>query len=109
LFTFVSEIFKNLNLSLKSIKSIATIDIKKEEKGILQLAEFLKDPVVFYTKEDLKKVEDKFPTSNFVLHTVGVGGVARHSAYLASSGGKEIAYLKRNGMTLAVYKFRKKD
>jgi cobalt-precorrin 5A hydrolase len=104
LFLFVSETFKKLNLSLKSIKSIATIDIKKEEKGIQQLAKFLKVPLVFYAKEDLKKVEDKFPISDFVFHTVGVGSVARPSAYLASSGGKEIAYLKKNGMTLAIYK-----
>ncbi|WP_273702687.1 cobalt-precorrin 5A hydrolase [Thermoanaerobacter sp. A7A] len=109
LLTFVSETFKNLNLSLKSIKSIATIDIKKEEKGIHQLAEFLKVPVVFYTKEDLKKVENKFPISDFVFHTVGVGSVARPSAYLSSDGGKEIAYLKKDGITLAIYKSRKKD
>lgn len=109
LLTFIRETFENLNLRLKSIESIATIDIKKEEKGMLQLAEFLKIPLVFYTKEELRKIENKFPISDFVFHTVGVGSVARPSAYLASNAGEEIAYLKKNGITLAVYKFRKKD
>ncbi len=104
LFAFVNETFENMSYSLRSICLMATIDIKKDEEGIQRLAKFLDVPLLLYTEDDLRTVEDKFPISDFVFHTVGVGSVARPSAYLASNKGKEISYLKKNGMTLAIYR-----
>jgi len=104
LIDFVKEAFRTLKLSLNSVKAIGTIDIKKDEKGIKELSEFLDAPIKYFPKEELKKVEDKFPVSDFVFHTVGVGSVARPSAYLLSNNGKEIVYLKKDGITIALYK-----
>ncbi len=105
LFLFVSETFKKLNLSLKSIKVNCYYRHKKGRKRDTAFGKiFESSSCVLHKRRFKKKVEDKFPISDFVFHTVGVESVARPSAYLASSGGKEIAYLKKNGMTLAIYK-----
>lgn len=109
LFEFVKETFNNLELNIKSVKSIATIDLKKDEEAILKLREALEVPVVFYTKEELKEVESKFPVSDFVFQTVGVGSVSRPSAYLASGRGRELVYIKKDGITLAVYQSKDEE
>ena len=48
--------FQRHNLSLASIKSIATADIKSDEPGILELAEKYSVPVVCYCAEELNSV-----------------------------------------------------
>lgn len=97
---------ENYSLSKKSIHSIATIDIKKDEDCILKLGEILNVPVIFYSAEELRTVESCFPISNFVKKTVGVGSVAQPAAYLASRRGDKISYYRGQGITLALYRRR---
>jgi len=106
LFSLVREALKELDLSKNSVRGIYSIDIKSDEKCIHQLAKYLKVPLGFYMKDELLKVEEYFPISPFVKKTVGVGAVARPSAYLASDGGEELGYYRNNGITLAIYKRR---
>lgn len=100
------NILEEQSLSPNSIRCIASIDIKKDEKALAFLAEKLKVPFKTYTAEELAVVEDLFPISKFVKKTVGVGSVARTAAYLASYRGKEISYNVFNGITLAIFKRR---
>lgn len=104
----VNKTLNAFNINSNSIKCISTIDIKKEEKGLRELSKYFSVPLIFYSKDELKEAEDRFPVSDFVLDTVGVGSVARPCAYISSDGGEEITYVKGNGLTLAVYKCRKK-
>ena len=106
LYSFLKRALLELNLSKHSIGAIFSIDIKKDEECINKLAELLGVPLSFYTKDELLEVEDRFPISPFVKNTVGVGAVARPSAYLGSSEGKEMGYYISNGITLAIYKRR---
>ncbi len=52
----LAGVFQRHNLSLASIKSIATADIKSDEPGILELAEKYSVPVVCYGAEELNSV-----------------------------------------------------
>ncbi|MGT2934004.1 cobalt-precorrin 5A hydrolase [Streptococcus catagoni] len=70
----------------KEIGKIVSIDFKKDEKAILALAKELACPFETYSKEELLTVADKYPQSEFVKKTVGVGSVAQASADLASQG-----------------------
>lgn len=106
LISLIRGAFSELNMSKDSISGISSIDIKRNEVCINKLAEYLEVPLSFYTKDELLKVEDQFPISSFVKRTVGVGAVARPSAYLASSGGIELGYYTSQGITLAIYKRR---
>lgn len=98
---FVAGVFRENKLFVEAINSISSIDLKADEEGILQLAETYGAGTIFYSKEDLKKVEDRFESSDFVKKTVGTGSVAEGSCYLTSGNiiiGKQIG----PSMTLAV-------
>ncbi|ABR30567.1 cobalamin biosynthesis protein CbiG [Thermosipho melanesiensis] len=95
--------FKKLNLSLKSICTITSAEIKKDEKAIIELSKYLKVPIKFYTLQEIKKIEHLFECSSFVKKTFGICGVSRHSAYLESKG-KEMLFHKKNGITISVWR-----
>ena len=71
------------NLSQHSIAGFATIDIKKDEKGILELAEENNLPIKFFTKEDLSKIIVPNPSS-VVQKEIGTSSVAEASCLLAA-------------------------
>ena len=98
---FIEEVFKDNNLLPEAIESISSIDLKSDEQGILELAKNYKAKTIFYSQEDLKKVEDMFEISEFVRKTVGTSSVAEGSCYLTS---RNIIVDKKIGpsMTLAI-------
>ncbi len=71
------------NLSHQSIAGFATIDIKKDEEGILKLAEENNLPIKFFTKEDLSKIIVPNPSSK-VQKEIGVSSVAEASCLMAA-------------------------
>ncbi len=79
------------NLSPHSIAGFATIDIKKDERGILELAEEKNLPIKFFSKEDLSKIIVPNP-SNVVQKEIGTASVAEASCLLAA--GEESKLLK---------------
>lgn len=99
----INEIFKTNNLSLKSVRSAGSVEIKKDEKGIIEACIELGIEYKTFTCEEIKKVEDRFSGSEFVLKNVGVASVSETSAYLL---GGEIIVPKTavNGVTVAVSK-----
>ncbi|ATD54835.1 cobalt-precorrin 5A hydrolase [Clostridium chauvoei] len=103
LLDFVINTLKENNLSVDSVKSIASIDIKKNEKAILNLSNTLNSEIKFFTKEEIAKVQDNYEGSDFVEATVGVRSVCEPVVELL--GGKIIVKkIKNNGMTLAIGK-----
>ncbi|ADL07097.1 cobalt-precorrin 5A hydrolase [Thermosediminibacter oceani] len=108
LLRLLSEALDQLNLSVTGIGRIATVDLKREEESINELSRSLKVPVEFYTVKRLQEVENRFPLSEFVKQRIGVGSVARPSAFLASNGGEELGYFRGGGFTLAIFRRRMK-
>lgn len=72
------------NLAAESIKRFASIDIKKDEKGLLEAAAFYKREIIFIAREEILKIEEQFKKSNFVKTEIGVSSVSAPTAYLAS-------------------------
>ncbi|RCW50445.1 cobalt-precorrin 5A hydrolase [Halanaerobium sp. MA284_MarDTE_T2] len=94
------------NLSRESIKKLATIDLKKNEKGILKLAEKNDWPLEIITRKKIREIEDslKIKKSDFVKKTIGVAAAAAPAAILASNNGELIVdKQKYAGITLAVF------
>ena len=87
----LKKFLKASNLSPHSIAGLATIDKKKDEEGILELAEENNLPIKFFTKEDLSKIIVPNP-SNVVQKEIGTPSVAEASCLLAA--GKESKLLK---------------
>lgn len=71
------------SMSKITISAISSIDIKKDEPAILELADQMNIPFVTYPAEALRTVEDQLSTkSDIVFREVGVYGVAESAALL---------------------------
>jgi len=79
----LNNFLESRNLSQQSIAGFATIDIKKNEKGILELAEEKNLPIKFFSKEDLSTIIVPNP-SNVVQNEIGTPSVAEASCLLAA-------------------------
>ncbi len=90
----LNNLLESRNLSKYSIAGLATVDIKKDEKGILELAEEKNLPVKFFTKEDLSKIIVPNPSS-IVEKEIGTPSVAEASCLLAAGEESKLLELKR--------------
>lgn len=92
-------------LKREHIAAIASIDVKRGEPGLLELAQRLRRPFYVFSGEELMAVPGDYTVSAFVEQTVGVDTVCERAAVAAAGGGplvvKKMAY---NGMTFAVAK-----
>ena len=98
----IQELTK-LKVTLSVVKGIASIDVKKDEQGLLAFADVNVIPVRFYSAAELNAVQGDFTHSAFVEQTVGVDNVCERAAVLDSGGGRLILRKTgRNGVTLAI-------
>lgn len=95
-----------LGLSSKSLAKITSVDIKKDEKGILEAAEYFQVTVEFFDREALQNAYQVWPgltESELVRQKIGVDGVCEPAALL---GGKATSLLKPKqsyqGITIAL-------
>ncbi|ERI91114.1 CbiG protein [Clostridiales bacterium oral taxon 876 str. F0540] len=97
----VLKALKNYNLDYRSVKAVVTIEIKKEEQAIVELAQNLKAEFKIFTIDDIKKVEHKYKGSDFVEKNVGVRAVCEPCVELY---GARLITEKLNceGMTLCI-------
>ncbi|MFA6807783.1 MAG: cobalt-precorrin 5A hydrolase [Eubacteriales bacterium] len=99
----VLDILENKRISINSISDIATIDLKKDEKGLLDLAEKYSIPLSFYSAEELGRVSGKFSESDFVKSITGIDNVCERAAVIKSDKGKLLVKkTAKNGVTVAL-------
>ena len=92
---------KEHNIDIRAINSIATVNVKKDELAINELADYFKCKLKIFTIEDIKSVQHKFYGSDFVEKTIGVRAVCEPCVEL--SGAKIIKNkMKLDGMTLCI-------
>ena len=90
----VADALAEAKVSARAVTAIASIDVKKDEQAILELASKMDWPSVFYTADELAAVPGEFSSSDFVKRTVGVDNVCERAA--CASGG-ELVLGKRSG------------
>lgn len=95
---------RRLRISLNLVADIATIDIKKQETGLLHFARNNAIPIHFYSAEQLNAAPGLgFASSRFVQKTTGTDNVCERAAVLASRGGRLLLHKTvRDGVTLAI-------
>ena len=88
----------------EALAGIASIDLKKEEAGILETAHAMGLPFFTYTSEQLLEVQGDFTPSEFVQKTTGVDNVCERAALLLAGDGGTIIRKKEagNGVTVAL-------
>lgn len=101
LIAFVYKALEENNIDKRAIFKIGSVEIKKDERAINDLSCILKCPFQTFAIEDIKKIEDKYEGSEFVLKTLGIKSVCEPSVELM--GGKIIvSKIKYEGITLAI-------
>lgn len=103
----VLETLKTHGLSILSVRSIATIENRKEEPAIVGFAQKSGLPLFTFAKEELNRIKDVPNPSTMAMKYVGVIGVAEPSAILGSNYGDLIVpKVKSNKATLAIARVR---
>lgn len=101
----VKRVMEQNQLSMHSIGKAASIDLKKEEQGLLDFCKAYDAEFLTYSKEELEKMSLKegFSESQFVKEVTGVGNVCERSALRASGGTKLLqGKTAEHGVTVAV-------
>lgn len=94
-----------LNIAPSRVNMLASAEIKKDEKGILELSEMLEIPVEFVDIDRLKLFESSdVSKSDFVYSKFGIYGVCEPSALIRAGFDSKLIYKKTsyNGVTISV-------
>ena len=84
----VATCLEDAGIDPRAVVALASIDLKKQEAGILAYSYESGVPFVTYTAEELRTVEGDFAGSSFVQSVTGVANVCeRAAAYAAGRSG----------------------
>ena len=100
----VQAVLEEANLSPRALKSVASIDVKRDEAGLIEYCASANLPLSFYSAEELRSLPGSFSASNFVQNTVGVDNVCERAAMRAAGEGATRIVNKTclDGVTVAI-------
>ncbi len=83
---------EKINVHTYQVASLSSVNLKADEKGLLDFAKHIDRPIHFYTVEELRETEaeNHIEISKFVEKTIGVGNVCQSAALRESMGGKTL-------------------
>jgi len=87
------------------LRCVASIDLKKDEAGLVALCRKYALPFVTYSAEQLGAVPGNFSASEFVKKATGVDSVCERAAVLASGGSLIKRKTAADGMTFALAEY----
>ena len=88
--TMAEKCLREAGIFREALEGLASIDLKKEEPGLLALAEEWNLPFRTFSAEELSTVPGEFTKSPFVSTITGVDNVCERSAVQSSGQGKLI-------------------
>ncbi|MCL2409399.1 MAG: cobalamin biosynthesis protein [Oscillospiraceae bacterium] len=99
----IDAAFMSAGIWPERIVKLCTIDIKRDEPGLLAFAEKYNIPIDFFSAAQLMQVTGAFTGSDFVKDTTGADNVCERAAVLGSGGGQLILQkYTANGVAVAV-------
>ena len=103
-YLFLKKILEEQGIVIEQIAALASIDVKKEERCLLEFSEKYRIPFRTYTAQELQAVPGEFHSSEFVKAQVGVDNVCERAALKAAGTGGWICLDKQaqDGMTVAI-------
>lgn len=101
---FLRKILEEQGIAIEQIAALASIDVKKEERCLLDFSEKYRIPFRTYSAQELQAVPGTFQGSDFVKSQVGVDNVCERAAMREAGAGGQICLGKQaqHGMTVAV-------
>lgn len=102
--TLAEQVLSDAGVSRSSIRAVASIDLKKDEEGLIAYADSLGVPFITYSAEQLNSLENiGFSSSEMVKGVTGVDCVCERSGIAASRNGSIItAKTAKDGVTVAL-------
>ncbi len=98
----IENTFEAEGLARRSIRGLASIDLKSDEQGLLEAAEALDRPIRFFSKEEIGRVAVPNPSQQVANH-IGVESVCEATALLSAQSAVLIVPKKKSkNATLAV-------
>ncbi|PKM83530.1 MAG: cobalamin biosynthesis protein CbiG [Firmicutes bacterium HGW-Firmicutes-13] len=99
---FVERSFREEGFCLSSLRKVVSVDIKRDEKGLLEAARSLQVPLEFVSLEEIKNFEVQVSRSKYVEEVLGVGSVCEPAALIGAGRG-ELLWKKKKlqGVTTA--------
>ncbi len=100
----VLKTLKAKDISLKQVAGVASVDIKREEPGLLDFCESHALRFVTYPAEDLEKIQGSVSSSSFVKEVTGLDNICERAALCMAGDKARLVQEKRaeNGVTVAV-------
>ena len=80
----VIDFFSEENIFMQAVEGIYSIDLKKDEKGLIEFIKENNFKSRFFSAEELKKAEGNFAHSSFVKSITGVDNVCQRAAVCGS-------------------------
>ena len=116
---FIQKWLDHAGIEKRLVRAVASIDLKKEDEGLLRWCMANRIPFLTYSAEELKQVKGDFQESSFVKEKTGVeiafinlsGGVVDNVCERAAmkAANEEGTFILRkqaeNGMTIAIVKY----
>ncbi|RAK19557.1 cobalt-precorrin 5A acetaldehyde-lyase [Anoxybacillus vitaminiphilus] len=96
----IQETLHELSFSIKSVKALCTIDLKKDEQGLIEVANKYGWEFVYYSPEELNSVELELPSETVFRYT-GAYGVSEPAAKLYS-GAKQLEVVKKKSGNVTI-------
>lgn len=99
---FLGKRLAESNIRLEELRAIASVDLKKDEAGLIELCREKRLEFLTYPAEELAAIGGEFTASEFVRGVVGVESVAERAAVRASGGKLVRRKVGEDGMTFAL-------
>ena len=101
---FAESVLTENGIIADEIGAIATVDVKKNEPGLLRLSQYWRVPLLAFESAVLNKVQGEFASSERVLSAVGTDNVCERASAAAAGKGYKLIVRKTacNGITIAV-------
>lgn len=84
---FVSAALQKAGVPLEALCAVCSIDLKKEEAGLIGFCQSHHLPLTTYSAAQLREVPGNFSPSGFVKQVTGVDNVCERAAVLGAGGG----------------------
>ncbi|SFC55007.1 cobalt-precorrin 5A hydrolase [Butyrivibrio sp. YAB3001] len=99
---FLKSALNSVGIDARSLKAIVSIDKKKDEQGLIELAEFYKVPFITYPAEVLMKQVGDFEHSDLVMEVTGADNVCERAVIAYGCTRLVQKKLAKDGMTIAI-------
>lgn len=99
----IRRVLESRDIFLESVCKVSSIDLKKDETGIVRICEKYGWEFTTFPAKTLEDAKGEFTGSEFVKQTTGVDNICERSAVRASGGGTVIIKKQAgDGITIAV-------